>query len=101
MSGETNCCAHLSPERLGPGERSKVATAGQTGGMITPDAQITCIDCGGRCHLLSMPREDGVWLPGDWVAYRCEDCLDRWDLQIPEDAEDDAARGDAAGEDWL
>ncbi|MDG1392175.1 MAG: hypothetical protein P8M10_01340 [Ilumatobacter sp.] len=69
--------------------------------MITPDAQITCIDCGGRCHLLSMPREDGVWLPGDWVAYRCEDCLDRWDLQIPEDADNDAERGDATSEEWL
>ncbi len=68
--------------------------------MITPDAQITCIDCGGRCHLLSMPREDGIWLPGDWVAYRCEDCMDRWDLQIPEDADDDHSRGDAAATDW-
>ena len=26
-------------------------------------------------------------LPGDIVAYRCEDCLDRWDLVLPEDEE--------------
>jgi hypothetical protein len=23
-------------------------------------------------------------LPGDYVAYRCEDCLDRWDLVLPD-----------------
>ncbi len=46
---------------------------------------IICVDCGGRCHLLSQPREDGVWLPGDYVAYRCEDCLDRWDLVMPDE----------------
>jgi hypothetical protein len=39
---------------------------------------------------LTHPREDGVWLPGDIVAYRCEDCLDRWDLVLPDDwGEDD------------
>ena len=32
-------------------------------------------------------REDGVWLPGDYVAYRCEDCLDRWDLVLPDEAD--------------
>jgi hypothetical protein len=48
---------------------------------------IVCVDCGGRCHLLTHPREDGVWLPGDYVAYRCEDCLDRWDLVLPDDPE--------------
>ncbi len=48
---------------------------------------IMCVDCGGRCHLLTQPREDGVWLPGDYVAYRCEDCLDRWDLVLPDDPE--------------
>lgn len=45
---------------------------------------ITCIDCGGRAHLTSYPPEDG-WAPGDLVVYRCEDCLDRWDLLVPED----------------
>lgn len=69
--------------------------ARQTGTMLVPDALITCIDCGGRCHLLTMPREDGNWEPGDWVAYRCEDCLDRWDLQLPE-ADEDVSRGDWA-----
>jgi hypothetical protein len=53
--------------------------------MLEPDPQITCIDCGGRAFLLSPPGEDGVWLAGDIVAYRCEDCLDRWDLVLEDD----------------
>jgi hypothetical protein len=68
--------------------------------VLAPEPTIICIDCGGRCHLLSMPREDGEWLPGDIVAYRCEDCLDRWDLVMPDD-DDDAAAGDGHGSrDW-
>jgi len=54
---------------------------------LTPEEIIDCIDCGGRAHLLTYPREDGRWEPGDLVTYRCEDCLDRWDLLLPE-AED-------------
>ncbi|MBI4883747.1 MAG: hypothetical protein HY826_06795 [Actinobacteria bacterium] len=57
--------------------------------MLTPEPTIICVDCGGRCHLLSKPREsfgaDEMWLPGDIVAYRCEDCRDRWDLVLPDD----------------
>lgn len=51
---------------------------------VEPEAQIDCIDCGGRCHLLSKPDDYG-WEPGQLVAYRCEDCGDRWDLVLPED----------------
>jgi hypothetical protein len=46
----------------------------------------TCVDCGGRCHLGGYEPEDG-WQPGDIVFYRCEDCLDRWDIVLP-DTED-------------
>ena len=53
--------------------------------MLVPEEVIVCVDCGGRCHLLTRPREDSVWLPGDIVAYRCEDCLDRWDLVLPDE----------------
>ena len=65
--------------------------------MFAPPPQITCIDCGGRCFLLTQPREDGTWEVGDAVAYRCEDCLDRWDLVLPGEDEpvaDDVATGD-------
>jgi len=47
---------------------------------------ITCVDCGGTCHLLTRPFEDDDgrvgFLPGDVVAYRCADCLDRWDIEL-------------------
>lgn len=59
--------------------------------MLTPEPTIECVDCGGRCHLLTTAREDGDWYPGDIVAYRCVDCRDRWDLVLP--GEDDG-RGD-------
>lgn len=53
--------------------------------MTEPDPQITCIDCGGRAFLLTQAREDSHWEVGDVLAYRCEDCLDRWDLVIEAD----------------
>ena len=56
-----------------------------TGTVLQPDPQITCIDCGGRAFLLTRAREDDVWVEGDIVAYRCEDCLDRWDLVLEAD----------------
>ena len=62
---------------------------GNTEDVIEPDQQITCIDCGGRAFLLTPPREDGAWYPGDIVAYRCQDCLDRWDLVLPDPGDDD------------
>ena len=56
--------------------------------MLVPEPQIVCVDCDGRCFLLSHPPEDGRWEPGDIVAYRCEDCRDRWDLVLPDDDND-------------
>lgn len=52
---------------------------------------IDCIDCGGVAHRISFPPEERDWEPGEVVAYRCADCLDRWDLVVPgaEDDEDD------------
>jgi len=52
--------------------------------MFEPEPVIDCIDCGGRAHLLTLPPEFG-WAPGDLLVYRCEDCLDRWDLVVPDD----------------
>jgi hypothetical protein len=62
--------------------------------VLEPDPVITCIDCGGRAHLLTKPDidpEDGrsaVWEAGDIVAYRCADCMDRWDLVLEDDGDD-------------
>jgi len=64
--------------------------------MLEPDPVITCIDCGGRAHLLNrldVDPEDAAaeaWQPGDIVTYRCEDCLDRWDIVLDDDAVEDA-----------
>jgi hypothetical protein len=53
---------------------------------VTAPATITCVDCGGTCHLLSHPNPDEDsptgFVAGDIVAYRCEDCLDRWDIEL-------------------
>jgi hypothetical protein len=53
--------------------------------VLSPEPTIVCVDCGGTCHLLTTPPEDDVWLAGDIVAYRCEDCRDRWDLVLPDE----------------
>jgi hypothetical protein len=29
-----------------------------------------------------------LWFPGDIVTYKCRDCLDRWDLVLPEEDND-------------
>ena len=53
--------------------------------MITPSESIVCVDCGGPCHLLTSPREDGTWMVDDVVSYRCRDCRDVWYIELTED----------------
>ena len=67
------------------GPRDTAEVADSSGGVEVP-AEIICVDCGGRCGLLSFPEPDWGFQPGDVVAYRCADCGDRWDLVV-EDAE--------------
>jgi hypothetical protein len=63
--------------------------------VLQPEPEIVCVDCGGDAYLITLPREDGAWLPGDIVTYRCRDCRDRWDLVLPDDdADDDPADGE-------
>ena len=45
---------------------------------------IVCVDCGGRAHRISYAPHEG-FEPGDVVAYRCEDCLDRWDIVLSDE----------------
>jgi hypothetical protein len=52
---------------------------------------IRCVDCGGTCHRISYLSEDEPPEPGDVIAYRCEDCNDRWDVVLDE-SDDDAPR---------
>lgn len=49
-------------------------------GIDIPET-ITCVDCGQTAHRLTPPPEDG-WEVGDFVAYRCSGCRDRWDLVV-------------------
>jgi hypothetical protein len=58
---------------------------------VEPDETITCVECGGTCHLLTPPPgpDDLPWAAGDVVAYRCADCLDRFDVVLPDDGDDD------------
>ncbi|MBP84381.1 MAG: hypothetical protein CMO61_11105 [Verrucomicrobiales bacterium] len=46
--------------------------------------KITCVDCGQPAYRLTYPPEDG-WVVGDYVAYRCSGCNDRWDLIVNEE----------------
>lgn len=43
------------------------------------EEHIVCVDCGGRCHLISFLPDEPLEA-GAILAYRCEDCLDRWDI---------------------
>lgn len=56
---------------------------------------IVCVDCGGRCGRLTHERVDEPFAPGDVVAYRCPDCLERFDIVLSEPEE---AAGDAPSE---
>lgn len=46
---------------------------------------IVCVDCGGRAHLLTHLDDEVPPEPGDILAYRCEDCMDRWDIVMSDD----------------
>ncbi|NIR38042.1 MAG: hypothetical protein GWN79_13650 [Actinobacteria bacterium] len=60
--------------------------------MAPPDT-ITCVDCGGTCHRITYEPDEG-FEPGDIVAYRCDQCLDRWDIELTaDDLDPDAGAG--------
>ncbi len=50
---------------------------------------IVCVDCGGRAHLLTYLDDEVPPVPGDVLAYRCEDCMDRWDIVVPDEPDED------------
>ena len=62
--------------------------------MAGPPAVIVCVDCGGRAHLVQEADPESPYTEGDIATYRCEDCLDRWDIVLTEDDDDEAGRGD-------
>lgn len=44
------------------------------------DRSIVCVDCGQTAHLVTEIADDEGLDPGDVLIYRCEACLDRWDI---------------------
>jgi DNA-directed RNA polymerase subunit RPC12/RpoP len=64
--------------------------------MEVPD-QIVCVDCGQSAHRLTYPPEEG-WEIGDYVAYRCSGCNDRWDLVVCEEDAGEASTNSFAAE---
>ena len=61
--------------------------------MNVPD-QIVCVECRGTCYRLGHVPPEG-WEPGDWVAYRCGDCMDRFEWQLVDETDDDTDGHDA------
>ena len=55
--------------------------------MALPDAEITCVDCGGTCYPLGWWPEDGEVEDGTVIPYRCRDCNDRWDIVIGDEGD--------------
>ena len=52
--------------------------------LVPAPESIICIDCGGHCGRITYEPDEG-FEPGDIVAYRCRDCLDRWDVELTAD----------------
>ena len=48
--------------------------------MNQPPESIDCIDCGGTAHLISYLPSDEEVEPGSALAYRCGDCMERFDV---------------------
>ena len=52
---------------------------------MKPPEEITCIDCLGTASLISFLPDDEEIEPGTALAYRCADCLERFDVVIDAD----------------
>jgi hypothetical protein len=56
--------------------------------VSTPPETFTCVDCGGVAHLITFLPEDGELEPGTSLAYRCSDCMERFDVVWEDEPED-------------
>lgn len=56
--------------------------------MSGPPERIDCIECGGIAHLISYLPDDEPLEDGYPVAYRCADCMERFDLVWDDDGKD-------------
>ncbi len=48
--------------------------------MTGPSSTIECVECGGTAHLMSYLPEDEPLEEGYPIAYRCGDCMERFDF---------------------
>jgi hypothetical protein len=54
-----------------------------------PPETIVCVECGGTAHLIShLPPNDPLE-PGWPIAYRCADCMERFDVIWEEEDENE------------
>ena len=53
--------------------------------MTGPATTIVCVECGGTAHLVQAADPESPYEPGDVATYRCEECLDRFDLVVEEE----------------
>jgi len=64
---------------------------------VRPATEIVCVECGGIASLITYLPEDGEVEAGDILAYRCADCMDRWDIVVEDDWEAEGEGGDPGG----
>ena len=48
--------------------------------MSGPPESLTCVECGGTAHLISFLAPDEPPDPETPLAYRCSDCMERFDV---------------------
>lgn len=56
--------------------------------MNEPPSTFTCVDCGGVAHLIGFLPDTDPIEPGTPLAYRCSDCLERFDVVWEEAGEE-------------
>ena len=54
---------------------------------MTPATEIICVECGGIASLISFLPEGEEVEPGTPLAYRCADCMERFDVVFGEEEE--------------
>ena len=51
---------------------------------------IVCVECGGEARVLRPDDPEQPYEAGDVVAYRCVECMDRFDVVVTDDDVDGA-----------
>lgn len=42
--------------------------------------QMPCVDCDGKLHLLTIIEDEVPLEPGEILVFRCDSCLERFDI---------------------